>query len=298
MERDGSSSPDRDTRVVAWREPQIARAMPALLDCRHAAASALLFFAASCSRQTEAHTPATGDVTLAGSTSIQPFAERWAEEYPGHRIIVQAGGSTAGIKAAHDGTADIGMSSRALQPSEASGLTQTIVARDGIAVIVHATNPVKALTLEELRDVYAGRIVNWRTVGGPNVPITVITREDGSGTRDAFEEFVMGKGHEIAASALVTAYSGGLRKMVSQDPGAIGYVTFSQLNPHVHALAIDGVAPTEPAIASGEYRLQRPFVFLTRGAPDGSALQFIRFVLSAAGQQIARTEGLAPVSLQ
>lgn len=272
--------------------------MPALLDRPFAAASLILIIATACSRSTDANAPVSEAVTLAGSTSIQPFAERWAEEYPGSRIIVQAGGSTAGIKAAHDGTADIGMSSRALQPTETSGLTQTIVARDGIAVIVHAMNPVTALTLAQLRDVYAGRITNWRALGGRDVAITVITREDGSGTRDAFEEFVMGEGHEIAVSALVTAYSGGLRKMVSQDPGAIGYVTFSQLNSHVHALAIDGVTPTEPAIASGKYRLQRPFVFLTRGAPTGASLQFIRFVLSTAGQQIARTEGLAPVSLQ
>lgn len=273
--------------------------MTAPLPCRRTARLALLLVVAACTRAADARTPETTDiVTLAGSTSIQPFAERWAEEYPGGRIIVQAGGSTAGIKAAHDGTAEIGMSSRALQPSETAGLTQTVVARDGIAVIVHATNQVSAITLTQLRDIYAGRIRNWRELGGHDLPITVITREDGSGTRDAFEQFVMGKQFEIATSALVTAYSGGLRKMVSQDPAAIGYVTFSQLNAQVAALAIDGVAPTEPAIASGKYRLQRPFVFLTRGAPAGAARQFIAFVLSDAGQQLARSEGLAPVNLQ
>lgn len=273
--------------------------MPALPGRARAVCTLLSLVATACApAQQDAPSPDSGAVTLAGSTSIQPFAERWAEEYHGNRIIVQAGGSTAGIKAAHDGTADIGMSSRALQPAETTGLTQTIVARDGIAVIVHATNPVKALTLTQLRDIYSGHVTNWREVGGRDAAITVITREDGSGTRDAFEEFVMGEGHDIAVSALVTAYSGGLRKMVSQDPGAIGYVTFSQLNPQVHALAIDGVVPTEPAVASGAYRLQRPFVFLTRGPPDGAALQFIRFVLSDAGQQLARTQGLAPVSIQ
>lgn len=277
--------------------------MLALPDVRPAVRLALLLGVAAgvtaCSRAADAHTPEETDiVTLAGSTSIQPFAERWAEEYPGGRIIVQAGGSTAGIKAAHDGTAEIGMSSRNLHASEAAGLTQTIVARDGIAVIVHATNPVTAITLAQLRDVYAGRITNWRDLGGRDARITVITREDGSGTRDAFEQFVMGKHMEIATSALVTAYSGGLRKMVSQDPAAIGYVTFSQLNAQVAALAIDGVPPTEPSIASGTYKLQRPFVFLTRGAPTGAAQQFIAFVLSNAGQQLARAEGLAPVTIQ
>jgi phosphate transport system substrate-binding protein len=237
-------------------------------------------------------------VTLAGSTSIQPFAERWAEEFHGGRVIVQAGGSTAGIKAAHDGTAEIGMSSRALHASETSGLVQTIVARDGIAVIVHASNTVHALTLAQLREIYAGRIRRWSELGGRNAPITIITREDGSGTRDAFESFVMDAQHEISPSALVTAYSGGLRKMVAQDRDAIGYVTFSQLNPEVKAIAIDGVLPSERSIASGAYRLQRPFVFLTRGAPHGAALAFIEFVLSAAGQRLARDEGLAPVLVQ
>ncbi len=269
------------------------------LASRTLASAALLLTAAACTRSADAHTPdATSLVTLAGSTSIQPFAERWAEEYRGGRVIVQAGGSTAGIKAAHDGTADIGMSSRELHPAEADGLMQTVVARDGIAVIVHASNPVKALTLSALRDVYSGRIRNWRQLGGMNTPITVITREDGSGTRDAFQEFVMGTRDEIATSALVTAYSGGLRKMVSQDQAAIGYVTFSQLNAQIHALAIDGVEPTERSIASGAYRLQRPFVFLTRGAPTGAARAFIEFVLSGAGQQLARSEGLAPVTVR
>jgi phosphate transport system substrate-binding protein len=258
----------------------------------------LLLSLAGCGSSASQAAPEAGQVTLAGSTSIQPFAERWAEEFHVGRVIVQAGGSTAGIKAAHDGTADIGMSSRTLHASETSGLTQTIVARDGIAVIVHASNPVKSLTLDQLRGIYSGRIRRWRALGGHDAPITVITREDGSGTRDAFEEFVMQGQQEIAASALVTAYSGGLRKMVSQDPDAIGYVTFSQLNPAVQPLAIDGVLPSERSIASGQYRLQRPFVFLTRGAPQGAARAFIDFVLSGAGQELARSAGLAPVVVQ
>ena len=246
----------------------------------------------------DARTPGSAMITLAGSTSIQPFAERWAEEYHSGRVIVQSGGSTAGIKAVHDGTADIGMSSRRLVPAETDGIVQTVVARDGIAVIVHAENPVKGVSLTQLRAIYAGSIGNWREVGGRDLRITVITREDGSGTRDAFEQFVMGPEHRIATSALVTAYSGGLRKMVSQDPGAIGYVTFSQLNAKVHPLAIEGVLPSEPAIASGAYRLQRPFVFLTRGAPTGAARAFVDFVLSAPGQQLARDAGLAPVAVR
>lgn len=237
------------------------------------------------------------DVVLAGSTSIQPFAERWAESYKAGRVTVQAGGSTAGIKAANDGTADFGMSSRELHPGEADGLVQTIVARDGIAVIVHATNPVQALTLQQLRAIYAGTLRNWRDVGGLDAPITVITREDGSGTRETFEEIVMGPDVRIAREALVTAYSGGLRKMVAEDPRAIGYVTFSQLTPLIHPLRLDGVLPTEETIRDARYRLQRPFLFLTRGEPAGASAAFLAFVLSPRGQQIARDEGLAPVAI-
>ncbi len=256
-------------------------------------ATLAMLFAAGCTRATARN---SGDVVLAGSTSIQPFAERWAEDYTLGRVTVQSGGSTAGIKAAHDGTADVGMSSRQLHAAESEGLVQTVVARDGIAVIVHRANPVHALTLAQLRGIYAGTIRSWRTVGGVDAPITVITREEGSGTRDTFQERVMGDGVGIAREALVTAYSGGLRKMVAEDPNAIGYVTFSQLNARVHALALDGVMPTEQTIRDASYHLQRPFLFLTRGAPTGASEQFLQFVLSPRGQSIARAEGLAPVA--
>jgi len=246
---------------------------------------------------TRASTREGSDVVLAGSTSIQPFAESWAEAYDGGRVTVQSGGSTAGIKAAHDGTANFGMSSRQLHESEATGLVQTVVARDGIAVIVHAANPVHALTVAQLRAIYAGVVRNWREVGGNDVSITVITREEGSGTRDTFQELVMGSGASIAREALVTAYSGGLRKMVAEDPQAIGYVTFSQLNAYVQAVALDGVMPTEQTIRDATYRLQRPFLFLTRGAPTGASERFLKFVLSPRGQSIARAEGLAPVTV-
>jgi phosphate transport system substrate-binding protein len=248
---------------------------------------------------------ATGaHLTVAGSTSVLPFAERWAEEYTRGIVTVQAGGSTAGIKAARDGTAQIGMSSRALSTNEREGsgeadtLLVTVVARDGIAVIVHASNPVRTMSLDTLRAIYTGAIRSWRTLGGEDLPITVITREDGSGTRDSFQELVLGPTGRITERALVTAFSGGLRKMVGEDRRAIGYVTFSQLDSTVHPVAIDGVTPTERTITDGRYRLQRPFVFVTRGQPIGAAADFLDFVLSPAGQAIARAEGLAPAVLR
>lgn len=244
---------------------------------------------------------ANSEVVLAGSTSVQPFAERWAEVYAEEsgnaHVTVQAGGSTAGIRAAREGTAHLGMSSRALDPAEAAGLQSVTVARDGIAVIVHATNPLGALSLAQLRAIYTGQIRSWRAFGGADAPITVITREDGSGTRDAFEHLVLQDRQSIDVRALVTAYSGGLRKMVAEDPHAIGYVTFSQVDQRVRALSIDGIMPSEQTIASGQYQLQRPFLFVSRGEIRGAARRFLDFVLSPRGQQIARDEGLAPVSL-
>jgi phosphate transport system substrate-binding protein len=260
----------------------------------------LLLWLAACSGSSARTLPAT-DVVLAGSTSVQPFAERWAEVYAEEsgsgQVTVQAGGSTAGIRAARAGTAHLGMSSRALDPGEMAGLHTVTVARDGIAVIVHATNPLRALSLEQLRAIYTGTIRSWRALGGRDAPITVITREDGSGTRDAFEHLVLAANQSIDARALVTAYSGGLRKMVAEDPQAIGYVTFSQVDERVRAVSIEGVMPSEHTIASGQYRLQRPFLFVSRGAVTGAAKRFVDFVLSPRGQQLARNEGLAPVSL-
>jgi phosphate transport system substrate-binding protein len=189
------------------------------------------------------------------------------------------------------------MSSRELHPEESAGIVQTVVARDGIAVIVHARNPVREMTLAQLRAIYAGEIRSWSELGGDDLPITVITREEGSGTRDTFEERVMGSATQISPTALVTAYSGGLRKMVAEDPRAIGYVTFSQINDQVRAVAVDGVMPTDATITSGRYLLQRPFLLLSRGTPTGEADDFLRFILSTEGQAMARADGLAPVEV-
>ncbi|MCC6995248.1 MAG: phosphate ABC transporter substrate-binding protein [Deltaproteobacteria bacterium] len=233
-------------------------------------------------------------ITIAGSTSVQPFAEKWAEEYKGGQVDVQAGGSTAGIKAVKEGTAAIGMSSRELHEEEKAGLVTTVVARDGIAVIMHPSNPVGDLTVEQVRDIYAGKITNWKDVGGADKGITVITREEGSGTRGAFEELVMGKEAHIAASAIVQGQTGGVRTMVTGDEAAIGYISIGQLTPKVKAAKLGGVEATEANVANGTYSVKRPFLFITKGEPAGAAKAFIDYVLSAEGQELARKEGLVP----
>jgi phosphate transport system substrate-binding protein len=234
-------------------------------------------------------------LTLAGSTSIQPFAEKWAETYhskhPNIDIHVQGGGSTAGVKAAETGAAQIGDCSRELKPEEAAVLHQTVVARDAETIIVHPSNPVSDLTVDQVRGIYAAEIKNWKEVGGPDKKINVVTREQGSGARGAFEELVM-KGKTIASSALVQDSQGAVRQMVSTDPAAIGYVSHGVVDSSVKGLKLNGVAPGEDTVLSGKYPVVRPFLFLTKGEPTGAAKDFIDWVLGPEGQAIARKEGL------
>jgi phosphate transport system substrate-binding protein len=237
-------------------------------------------------------------LTVAGSTSVQPFAEKWAEafraKHPGLEIQIQGGGSTAGVKAAETGAAQIGTVSRHLHPDEAAQLKAFEVARDGLAIIVHPSNPVKSLTKEQVQRIYTVEITNWKQVGGPDAPITVITREEGSGTRGAFEEMVMGKDKKISNSALVQDSTGAVRQMVSSNPGAIGYISLGLVDSSVKPVQLDGVDPTDANIDAGKYPLVRPFLFVTKGDPTGIAKEFIDWVRGPEGQVITRKEGLLP----
>jgi phosphate transport system substrate-binding protein len=250
----------------------------------------------ACSRVT------TKGLTLAGSTSVQPFAEKWADVYrarrPGLPIHVQGGGSTAGVQAAISGAAQIGMSSRPLTAEEARQSTAITVARDGIAIVVHPSNPVGDLPLEQLRRIYDGETRSWDSLGGRKQSITVITREEGSGTRSAFETLVMG-GSRIAASALVQDSTGAVRQMVAADPAAIGYVSLGLVDASVKALKLHGVEASEATVDAGTYPLVRPFLFVvpfvrSPGAPGESARDFIDWITGQEGRDLTRHEGLLP----
>ncbi len=236
-------------------------------------------------------------ITVAGSTSVEPFAELLAEEYmslhPGAHIFVQGGGSTAGIEAAKNHAAAIGMSSRALLPNE-KDLYAVTIAKDAIAVIVHPKNPIQDLSLEQIRSVFSGKIKNWREVGGLSHPIVLVSREEGSGTRESFQKFVMGK-EEITLESLVQDSNGAIRQVVSNDPNAIGYISLGLVNEKVKALNIGGVEPTVKNIENGKYTLVRPFLFVFDGEPTGVPKSFLEFVLSASAQKLLAKEGLVPV---
>ncbi|MCI4444676.1 MAG: phosphate ABC transporter substrate-binding protein [Candidatus Aminicenantes bacterium] len=252
----------------------------------------LLFFPSCQSKKSN-----TTEIVIAGSTSVQPFADKWAELFmekkPGLVINVQGGGSTAGIMAAKSGTAHIGMSSRELKEEEKS-LHETEVARDGIAIIVHPSNPVKDLTIDQVKSIFSGDITNWKTLNGRDEAITVVVREEGSGTRGAFQEMVMGK-TRITKRAIVEDSNGTVREIVSRDPNSIGFISLGLVNDKVKAIALNGVFPSEEAILKKEYHLVRPFLFLTKEEPKGLAKEFIDFVLSDEIQSLLPGEGLIPI---
>jgi phosphate transport system substrate-binding protein len=242
--------------------------------------------------------PRSSALTLAGSTSVQPFAEKLAEEFmtlrPGVNINVQGGGSSAGIKAAQTGAAQIGMSSRHLKKGE-EGLLQTTIAFDGIAIIAHSANPLTGLSREDIARIFAGEITRWEQAGAGTGQIHFVTREEGSGTRGAFEEMVMGK-RNVSPRALVQDSNGAVREIVANDPKALGYISLGLVDNRVKALSVDGVFPSREAITGKTYSVVRPFIFLAREEPKGTAREYIDFVLGAEGQRLLAAEGLIRVT--
>ncbi len=236
-------------------------------------------------------------ITVAGSTSVQPFAEKLAEIYMEHHrgliINVQGGGSTAGIRSVRGGAADIGSSSRDLREDE-KDLREIVIAWDGIAIIVHPKNNIYNLNLTQIRDIFAGKIKYWSELGWVRKNIHFVTREEGSGTRSAFEEIVM---HDIPISdeALVQDSNGSVREIVAHDPHAIGYISYGIVDKRVKALSIDGVELNLGTIKEKRYELTRPFLFVTKEEPHGLARDFIDFILSSKGQGILEMEGLVGV---
>jgi len=238
-------------------------------------------------------------LVLAGSTSVQPFAEKLAEVYmekrSGLEIPVQGGGSTAGIQAVRSKVADIGTCSRNLKGDERS-LHKTVIARDAIAIIVHPDNPVRSLTLDQVRDIYAGKIRQWDEVGGRPESIVCVSREEGSGTLGAFRKLVMRNARQSLRS-LVQDSNGAVRETVATSRRMIGFISMQLLwlDDRVKGEAVDGVLPTPENATSGRYKLVRPFLFVTDGPPKGIGAEFIEFVLGPEGQEILTDEGLVAV---
>ena len=239
----------------------------------------------------------SGGLTITGSTSVAPFAEHLAELYQhnhaGTAINIQSLGSSAGIQAAIDGVAEIGMSSRDLKPEEAEQLDQLIIARDALAVIVHPDNPVTKLDLAQVQDIFSGKIRSWSALGGPDQPIDLVVREAGSGTFSAFEELVM-KGKPIITAALRQGSNGAIRQVVAGNPNAIGYISLGIVDSSVKALPIDNVEPSVAHVEAGSYTFVRQFLFVWRKGQPFSPLatQFVAYIMCPEAQQELENLGL------
>lgn len=234
---------------------------------------------------------------VAGSTSVQPYAEVLAEEYmimnPESPIDIQGGGSSAGITAAQTQSAAIGMSSRSLQADELD-LWQIEIAIDGLVLIVNPKNSIENLSLDQIHDIYSGDITQWSQLGGSSSKINLIAREEGSGTRSAFTELVMGE-EEISPKAIVQDSNGSVMQLVAGDPNAIGFISLGLVNDQVKALDLDGVEASGENIMNKTYTLARSFLFVSKDEPTGLTKSFIDFILSSEGQKLLSDEGLIPI---
>lgn len=245
-------------------------------------------------------------VTISGSTTVLPIAAKCAEAFmsahPDSDIRVSGGGSGAGITAIGEESVDIGMASRDLTGDEQAlypDLILTPVARDGVAVIVNPENPVESLSLDQIRDIYAGSLLNWKDLGGETSAIEIVGRDSASGTREFFYSDVMKK-TDFTRSILEKNSNGAIQQFVSQTPAAIGYVGMGfEDGVKVLDLDMDGkmATPTADTVKSGAYPLSRELYVITSGEPDGSVKEFIDFILSAEGQKIVEEEGFVPVGI-
>jgi phosphate transport system substrate-binding protein len=251
---------------------------------------------------TQTTTPATGDelsgeITEAGSTTVQPLAEKFADEFhtmhPGITVTIQGGGSSVGIKSASDGTVDIGAASRELTADDPT-LIKHLLAKDGIAIIVNPSNQLSDITRQQIIDVFSGKITNWKDLGGIDKAITVVAREEGSGTRGAFQEMVLGK-ELITNTAILQSSNGAIRTTVAGDPNAIGFLSLGYVNTSVKALSINGVPCTTTTALDGTYPIVRPLYFLTKTQPTGLVKIFLDYCTGPDGQKIVGEEGYIPV---
>lgn len=241
-----------------------------------------------------------GEIRIAGGTAHIPVMKEAAQRImavnPDIQISVAGGGSGVGIKQVGEGLVDIGNSGRKPTDEETAkyGLRLFQWAIDGVAVIVNPANTVRALTQEQISGMFAGKILNWREVGGVDKPINLYTRDEASGTREVFWEKGLKKG-DIAPGANFVVSNGAMKAAVSQDPDAIGYVSVGHIDAAVAPVAFGGVMPTLQTVKEGKYPIARGLYSNTKGEPTGLTRKFIDYLFSAEGQQIAVEKGFIAV---
>lgn len=241
-----------------------------------------------------------GTVSTDGSTSMAKVIGALGEAYEketGIKVTYNPTGSGSGITAVQEGRCDIGLSSRSLKEEEkTAGLTETVLAYDGIAVIVHPDNPVSDLTLSQIADIYTGKITNWSEVGGNDGEIVLIGREANSGTRDGFET-ITGTAENCQYRQELSS-NGDVIATVAGNPNAIGYASLATIKNTVKALSINGVVPAEETVKDGSYAVQRPFVLVTKAdtALSETAQKFFDYMISGKANEIISAAGAVPAN--
>ncbi len=251
---------------------------------------------------------ATKTLTLEGSTTVGPitdaFVAHFQKQYPDLKITAKNTGSGNGINALSAGTCDIATASRAMKPEEYKKAVENkvlpvahAIAMDGICIAVNPANGVKSLTKAQLKDIYTGKITNWKQVDGPNLAIVVISRENSSGTFEAFNEMVLQKA-EMAKEVQTVSSSKEVADKVEKTEGAIGYVGLAFLGAKVKGVQVEGVEPSKKTIVSGKYPLSRPLFLYTNGYPALGTLiyEYCTLYLSAAGQDMIEKAGFIPMT--
>ena len=278
-------------------------ALALLAGCGSSAAPAATAAPAADSAAPASEAPAelSGTVATDGSTSMEKvigaLGEAFMEQNKGVTFTYNPTGSGSGITAVGEGRCDIGLSSRALKDDEkASGLKETVLALDGIAVIVNPANPVSDLDVETIAKIYTGEITNWKEVGGNDAEIVLIGREAGSGTRDGFESITDTKDSCKYRQELTS--TGDVITTVSTNPDAIGYASHAALKDNVKALTVGGIAPTEDTVKDGSYVIQRPFVLVTKDGTELStaAQAFFDYATSADAADLIAAAGAVAVA--
>ena len=239
-------------------------------------------------------------ISISGSTSVGPLMEKIQEKYEEENnnvtLEIQQNGSGAGIKDVISGISEIGMSSRELKDEEKTSVQGTTVAYDGIALLVNTENPVSNISLEDVKKIYTGEITNWKELGGDDSPIVVVSREEGSGTRDAFQEIVGYKSEELTKDATISDGSGAVKTTVAGNKNAIGFASFEYIDSTVAALQVDGVEPTAQNVKDAKYKISRPFLLVTKeDSLTVNGQKLMDFVLSTEGQQIVEENKLITI---
>lgn len=241
-----------------------------------------------------------GTISIAGGTAHIPVMKDAAKNImtfnPAVRITIEGGGSGIGVQKVGEGLVDIGNTGRALSPEEIKkyGLESFPFALDGVATIVNPKNAVSDLSAQQIRDIFAGKITNWKEVGGKDAAIHLFSRDEASGTREVFWKKLLDKG-PVAVSANIVPSNGAMKVAVAEDPDAIGYVSIGHVDESVKAVSLGGVAATQENAKNGSYPVVRKLYMNTKGKPSKLVQTFIDYILSPEGAQIIKQHGYIPL---